>query len=135
MDADLKPTPEDLARDLLADLRQCQNAKQSQRQVAQTQQEQGQDWYLCGAVASLGLAACDGWPATIRRAIAAEAEVVRLCAVVDAAREIIRQPPPGPQPFTPEWDVWTRKNVTHFVAQWERLEAAIKELDQHMEQS
>lgn len=71
MTEDFKPTPEDLARDLAADL---WHAGSGNRYISAVL-----DRY------------CKSWPAAIRRALAAEAEVARLTAEVTKLQGVIDQ--------------------------------------------
>src|SRR4051812_3420398 len=75
-----QPTAEDKARDLEADLELVCGAADTQALVTQTEKAIGRTPYVCGALVDLGWKACSGWPAAIRRARAAEAEVERLTA-------------------------------------------------------
>lgn len=66
-----EPTPEDLERDLVADLETCEAASPDPWSPVRTTSNHYADYVFAKE-------ARNGWPAAIRRALAAEAEVARL---------------------------------------------------------
>lgn len=83
----MKPTEGDLSRDLAADLGECLALL-----GGCSRDELGRPTYFAGYVDVLASKARRGWPAALRRAIAAEAEVVRLRALTESlAARVVAQ--------------------------------------------